>query len=195
MDVRQVGVVGDDILRGQLVRLTGPRPDDAEILSRWSEDAAYRRLMDTDAPRPLTPDAQRERDEGIAGDPNTYEFRVRLLDDDRLLGFVAVHGIEWPNRHAWIAMGIGEGADRGRGYGEESLHLLLRYAFHELGLHRLTLDVIATNHAAIRLYQKVGFREEGRLRQRVLRDGITSDLLYMGLLAPEWQDREAGEGL
>lgn len=177
------------------MRLTGPRPDDAEILSRWSEDASYRRLMDTDAPRPHSPQAQRERDEGADADPNIYEFRVRPLGEDRLLGFVAVHGIEWPNRHAWIAMGIGESADRRLGYGEESLRILLRFAFHELGLHRLSLDVISSNHPAIALYHKVGFREEGRLRQRVLRDGITSDLLYMGLLAPEWEELQSVGGL
>ncbi|MHB1575744.1 MAG: GNAT family N-acetyltransferase [Candidatus Dormibacteria bacterium] len=176
-----------DLFRGRLVRLCAPREDDAEILSRWSEDAQYRRLADTDAARPLAPGHFRERDEAGAEDPNNFEFRIRALDDDRLLGFVAVCGIEWVNRHGWVAIGIGDPAERGRGVGAEAMSLVLKYAFHELGLHRVSLDVIADNQAAIALYRNLGFIEEGRLRERVLRDGKRVDLLYMGMLARDWE--------
>ncbi|MHB8332967.1 MAG: GNAT family N-acetyltransferase [Candidatus Dormibacteria bacterium] len=176
-----------DLFRGQLVRLCAPRAEDAEILSRWSEDGVYRRRADTDAPRPRTADHFRERDEASGSDQDNFEFRIRTVDDDRLVGFVAVCGIEWANRHGWVAVGLGEAADRGRGYGLEAVSMALRYAFHELCLHRLSLDVIASNEPAISLYRKLGFQEEGRLRERVLRDGQTSDLLYMGLLRREWE--------
>ncbi|MGA9775601.1 MAG: GNAT family protein [Candidatus Dormiibacterota bacterium] len=178
-----------DIFRGSLVRLTAPRPDDAEILARWSEDAGYRRRMDTDAARPLPPQHFQDRDE--EPEPGAFEFRVRTLQDERLVGFTAVFGIEWPNRHGWFSMGIGDPADRGHGYGEEALRLTLRFAFHELGLHRVSLDVIAPNRPALELYRKVGFQEEGRLRERLLRGGGAFDLLYMGLLAREWESKSA----
>ncbi|MHB1500065.1 MAG: GNAT family N-acetyltransferase [Candidatus Dormibacteria bacterium] len=176
-----------DLFRGQLVRLCAPRADDADILSRWSEDDGYRRRADTDAARPLPPDHFRERDEGLGEDPNNFEFRIRTLDDDRLVGFVAICGIEWPNRHGWVAIGIGDPNERRRGFGGEAMALALRYAFHELGLHRLSLDVIADNQPALSLYRSLGFLEEGRLRERVLRDGRRFDLVYMGLLAADWE--------
>ena len=180
-----------DLFRGQLVRLCAPRAEDAEVLARWSEDGVYRRQADTDAPRPRTPDHFRERDELSGSDPDNFEFRIRTLDDDRLVGFVAVVGIEWANRHGWMAVGLGEATDRGRGYGREAVAMALRYAFHELGLHRLSLDVIADNEPAISLYRKLGFQEEGRLRERVLRDGQASDLLYMGLLRRDWEHTQS----
>ena len=184
-----------DLFRGSRVRLCAPRAEDAETLSRWSEDAQYRRLADTDAPRPLAPDHFRDRDEAHGEDPNNFEFRIRALDDDRLLGFVAVVGIEWPNRHGWVAIGLGDPAERARGFGTEAMGLVLRYAFHELGLHRVSLDVIADNQPAIALYRSLGFIEEGRLRERVLRDGQRTDLLYMGLLARDWElSRQAAAG-
>ncbi len=181
-----------NLFSGRLVRLCAPRADDAEFLSRWSEDATYRRLADTDAARPLPPEHFRERDEAMADDRANFEFRIRSLDDDRLLGFVAVCGIEWPNRHGWVAIGLGDPSDRGRGYGHEAMEMAIRYAFHELGLHRLSLDVIADNLPAIRLYRRLGFQEEGRLRERVLRDGERTDLIYMGLLCRDWEASRVG---
>ena len=87
----------------------------------------------------------------------------------------------------WVAVGIGDPADRGRGFGKEAVRLTLRYAFHELGLRRLSLDVISDNLPAIGLYRGLGFQEEGRLRERVYRDGLASDLIYMGLLRRDWE--------
>lgn len=183
-----------DLFQGQLIRLCAPRPEDPEVLSHWSEDGVYRRHADTDAPRPVTADHFRERDEMLDSDPDNFEFRIRTLHEDRLVGFVAICRVEWSNRHGWLAAGIGDAADRGRGYGGEAVSMALRYAFHELSLHRLSLDVIADNESAIGLYRKLGFEPEGRQLERVLRDGAALDLLYMGLLARDWERRQRGSG-
>jgi hypothetical protein len=86
-----------------------------------------------------------------------------------------------------MAVGIGDAGDRGKGFGKEASGLALRFAFHELGLRRLSLDVIADNLPALALYRGLGFREEGLVRERVYRDGRTTDLIYMGLLRREWE--------
>ncbi|HUY09491.1 MAG TPA: GNAT family protein [Candidatus Dormibacteraeota bacterium] len=175
------------LFHGDLIRLAAPRPEDAEVLSRWSEDGEYRRAMDTDAARPLPTEVFAERDQVSEASAGAYEFRVRTVQDDRLVGFVAIFSIEWPNSHGWIAVGIGDADDRGKGFGKEATSLGLGYAFHELGLRRLSLDVIADNLPAIALYRGLGFREEGRLRERLYRDGHTTDLIYMGLLRRDWE--------
>jgi hypothetical protein len=177
------------LFQGQLVRLTAPRPEDAELFSRWSEDGEYRRLADTEAPRPLSVEYFRERDQAADPPTDAIEFRIRTLEEDRLVGYVAIFTIEWHNGNGWVAIGIGDPADRSKGFGKEAMNLALRYAFHELGLHRLSLDVIADNKPAIDLYRALGFREEGRMRERVHRDGSPSDLIYMGLLRREWESR------
>jgi hypothetical protein len=84
-------------------------------------------------------------------------------------------------------MGLGGPENRGQGYGLEALALMLNYAFYELNLHRVSLNVIGDNLRAIRAYKKAGFKEEGHIRQAVQRDGQRHDLIWMGILRDEWR--------
>jgi len=177
-----------DLFRGRLVRLAAPRQEDAATQARWSHDAGYQRAVDTDYARPRPPEAF-ERPGG--DDATAVEFRLRTLKDDRLIGFVALHSIEWNNRAALLSIGIGEAEYRAKGYGSDALHLALRYAFDELNLERVGLDVISNNDAAIRAYERAGFRREGAMRHAVLRDGVWHDRIIMGILRDEWS---AGAG-
>jgi RimJ/RimL family protein N-acetyltransferase len=173
------------LLSGELVRLTWARPEDAVIMTRWREDAEYMRMVDTDWMRPASAEDSPLGRAGVA--PNGVEFRIRAVPDDRLIGFVALHSIEWNNQVGEISIGIGCSADWGKGYGTEALRLALRFAFDELNLNRVWLTVIGYNTRAVRAYEKVGFRHEGVLRQAGLRDGKRYDLLVMGLLREEWE--------
>jgi RimJ/RimL family protein N-acetyltransferase len=173
----------DDLFRGRLVRLAAPQQEDAAIMARWSHDAGYLRSLDTDYARPRGPEAFAPGDTASA---NAVEFRLRTLDEDRLIGLVALHSIEWNNRAGLLSIGIGEPDYRGKGYGSDALGLVLRYAFDELNLERVGLDVISNNTSALRTYERAGFQQEGRLRRAVLRDGQHHDLILMGILRHEW---------
>lgn len=175
-----------DLFRGTLVRLAARRPEDLEAFSRWSEDSVYRRLVDTEPARPLTPEEVAAGPDGGASTSHSTAFRLRTLDDDTLIGFVALFNIEWPHGSAMLAIGIGEAAYRGQGYGSDALRLILNYAFRELNLYRVGLDVIGSNARAIRAYERAGFRREGAWRGAVLRDGARQDRVLMGILRDEW---------
>lgn len=69
------------------------------------------------------------------------------------------------------------------------MHVMSRYAFNELNLRRVGLIVFEYNPRALRSYEKVGFKPEGRVREVMLRDGKCWDFLYMGLLREEWLER------
>lgn len=171
---------------GKRIRLAPFHPEDADTAARWTEDGEYQRQMDTDFARPSSAQEQSEMLNSRKS-PNSVNFALRTLEGDRLIGFVAIHSIEWNNQCGTLSIGIGEADYRGKGLGAEALELILNYAFNELNLYRVGLDVISTNERAIRAYHKAGFHEEGRLRASVYRDGQRSDRILMSVLRDEWQ--------
>lgn len=81
---------------------------------------------------------------------------------------------------------------QGSGYATEAARLLARYGFEQRRLAKLFAHVLATNPASVRVLEKVGFREEGRLRREGFVDGERVDVLRFGLLADEFEPDEAG---
>lgn len=170
---------------GNLVRLAATDKADHELIAQWTNNDEYMRLMDTDPARPMSKEAVDKFQEKF-DNPNNYEFRIRTLADDTLIGFVALE-VQWPNQNTWLAIGIGNPDYWGRGYGSDALQLALRYAFNELGVHRVTLNVLGYNTRAMRVYEKAGFTREGVLREIFYRDGKRWDMVYYGLLRHEWE--------
>ena len=93
-----------------------------------------------------------------------------------------------PNRSsAYLQLYIGSSQARGRGLGKNALLCALEWAFEHQGLNRVWLHVFPENQAAISLYTKMGFIQEGTEREAVLRDGTFEDQYRYSLLKAEWQ--------
>lgn len=188
-------MINTPLFEGQLVHF-GPidHEKDPEVVSRWTHDAAFMRMMYLDPMRPQAPwQAKKKLEElekSIEEDKNFFHFRVRSRTDDRLLGFAELYWISWTNGTGLIRLGLGDPADWRKGYGRETLGLLLRYAFAELNLHRLTAVIPEYNLAALALFQSFGFVEEVRRRQALERDNRFWNLLNYGLLAEEWKEMQ-----
>jgi len=69
------------------------------------------------------------------------------------------------------------------------MRVILRYAFTEVNLKRVTLNVFEFNPRAIRSYEKAGFRHEGRMRQVLNKEGRRWDMPFMGILREEWMEQ------
>jgi RimJ/RimL family protein N-acetyltransferase len=177
-----------DLFRGALTRLAAANPDtDAELFTRWDEDTEYSRLLDSDPPRLFTPKTVKEWMEKRAerGKP---EFLIRELEGDKPIGFCALWTPPPQHGNAFVAIGIGERDYWSKGYGSDALRTLVRYGFLELNLHRVSLGVFEYNARAIKAYEKVGFKMEGRERGAMLRDGKRWDFFCMGILRSEWEE-------
>ena len=94
--------------------------------------------------------------------------------------------MNWSARDAFVAIGIGETQYLSKGYGTDSMDVLLRFAFTEVNLKRVSLGVFEYNPRAIRSYEKAGFRHEGHLRHLLNKEGRRWNNLYMGILREEW---------
>jgi RimJ/RimL family protein N-acetyltransferase len=117
---------------------------------------------------------------------NFYHFMIRTKSGDRLIGKAVIARVEWTNGNGQLRIGIGAAEDRCKGYGTQALRMLLRFAFAELNLFRVSADVPEYNQAALALVEKSGFVEEVRRRQALERDARRWDLLVFGLLKDEW---------
>lgn len=182
--------MNNDLFLGKLVRLKAVDPQQmAESYSRWSQDTEYWRLMNAEPARPMSVKSTKDwlEDEIYKDPPGFIMFAIHILDDDRLIGEIGFEGGELPAGEMFVAVGLGEREYWGKGYGTDAMRLVLRYAFTELNLQRVSLTVSEYNARAVQSYRKAGFVEEGRLRGNEQRGGRRYDLIYMGILCEEWE--------
>ena len=115
--------------------------------------------------------------------------------DHGLIGTANIVDIDWKNRNAFHGLMLGNKDIRGRGYGQDAVMAIMRYAFHELGLNRLDGSMIEYNEASLKLYLgKCGWKEEGRQRAWYFRRGRYWDRLLVGVTAADHSSLlEAGD--
>jgi RimJ/RimL family protein N-acetyltransferase len=181
-------MIGISEYSGKLIRLTPVNLEkDSESNAIWQQNSEYLRLMDSIVAFPFT--AKQIKEWYEKGYSDRYEFTIRQLDDEKPLGFVELGGINWSARNAWAGIGIGEKGNWGKGIGTEAMQLMLKFAFNELNLRRISLGVFEYNLRAIRSYEKIGFIVEGRQKEIVFRDGKRSDMIVMGIFRDEWEEK------
>jgi RimJ/RimL family protein N-acetyltransferase len=184
------------LFEGKTIRL-GPidHEKDPEVEARWTHDLTLMRAIDRKVALPLSVAQVKKKYEAIEKDveesKKLFHFTIRSKEDNRMLGYARIEWIEWTHGTGNIQLVIGDPADRGKGYGSEAMQMMLRYAFTELNLYRLSAIVGEDNPGALRFFQRHGFVIEVRRRKSLLRDGQAWDLLHLGILRDEWL---AGEG-
>ena len=109
-------------------------------------------------------------------------FGIRRRAGTRLIGVCQLLSISRVHRSAELQIRIGDPAARNHGFGSQAVRSLVDFAFGDLNLHRVSLQVFATNTRAIRAYEKCGFSREGLLRQAAHIDGTYVDIVVMGIL-------------
>ena len=102
----------------------------------------------------------------------------------RAVGSVYYRDVDPVNHSAEYGIFIGEEDARDKGFGTETARLFTEFGFAQLGLHRISLRLLAENEPARRSYENAGFAVEGVFRDMVLLDGRYRDVVFMARLAP-----------
>ncbi len=152
---------------------------DAEIMRFWSY-APWQSFEQAEA--------WYARIEGYHAEGDTLQFVIKRLPELEVIGVCTLFKIDSNNRRAEIGYALARDA-WGQGYMHEALTALVDYGFNQLGLHRIEADIDPLNTQSAASLERLGFTEEGLLRERWYVNGQTSDSAMFGLLEGEWRER------
>lgn len=170
------------VIRGERIYLRSVEREDLARCHRWINDETLTATLAQRYPVSLAQEADWIERAARGQDPSQLTLAICLAKDGRHIGNCGLEAIDRDNRTATLGIFIGERDCHGKGLGEEAVRALCRYAFDELDLRKIRLDVYTTNPGAARTYARVGFRREGLLREEVFRRGKPLDVIRMGLL-------------
>ena len=170
----------DLIVTGERVALGPLRRELAPTYSRWLNHAEVRHAVEYfGIATPASEEAWVDKHAVASAErqPTTAAFTIYDLDDRGPVGTVAL----WEISHLYATgmFGILIGERRGQGFGTEATHLMLDWGFHTLGLRNVMLQALAWNGAAIRAYEKAGFRRIGTRRRAAMSRGRRTDVVLM----------------
>jgi len=172
-------------LRGQRVGLGPLEPTMLADFTRWINDFETVRTLGLD-PRPMTRAEEQQWLSRIRG-PSEVVFAIFDLEDMAAVGSTNLFNINHRHQTCEIGIAILDPARRGKGLGTEAVSLIADYAIHGLEMHNVQVATYEFNWAGQAAYAKAGFREYGRRRKARLHNGQWWDVIYMDVLAPEWQ--------
>lgn len=120
--------------------------------------------------------------------PGSVMFAVCAKENDRYIGNARLGSIDWVNRICTYGRLIGDPEYRGKGYGTDALLLLLRYGFHTLGMNRIWSTADSLNAVSLRSNEKIGMKQEGRMREALYRDGAFRDTIILSMLRRDFDE-------
>jgi RimJ/RimL family protein N-acetyltransferase len=176
------------MLRGERVVLRALEREDVDRLVELLEDLEVAHRASNDPPLPWSKARwEAELEEWTGEDDTTARFAIEL--DGELIGDCQLSSIDHYRGVCNLGITLGR-AYWGQGYGKDTIRMLVGYAFRYLNMRKVCLEVLADDERAVGAYKKVGFIEEGRLRQQAWFEGAYADALVMGLLREEWNEAE-----
>jgi RimJ/RimL family protein N-acetyltransferase len=179
------------MLTGESVYLTNLDPANADTARRWINDPEINRyLLTGQVPVSAADEAawyQKAVADWSAG--TAYQFEIHLIADDRYIGNCGLHKVDMRHRSAEIGILIGETSEQNHGFGSDAIMTLTRFGFDTLGLNRLEIRSQADNDRSMHLYERLGFKPVGRMREATYTFGHFVDEALFDMLASEWRAR------
>ena len=117
-----------------------------------------------------------------------FQWGIERKSDGRILGTCTLFNVHAANMRAELGYCLASDHWK-QGYMREALTALIDHAFGPMKLRRLEADVDPRNANSMRILDKLGFRQEGLLRERWNVGGEIQDSAFLGLLAHEWNER------
>lgn len=176
------------MLKGKLVLLRPVRRSDLQNFLKWFNDPEVTRYLDRSLPLTEMEEEKNVEELGTTRARTDAAFVIEASEHPaQSIGWIDLTGINPKDHNAMFGIVIGEKECWGKGYGMEAARLLVNYGFEQLNLHRISSRVHALNERSLKLHNRVGFKEEGRQREAIFKNGIFHDYVMFGVLREEWK--------
>ncbi|MCL5270155.1 MAG: GNAT family N-acetyltransferase [bacterium] len=174
------------MFEGNLTRLRACREEDVPLAQQFISDPEVSLNMVPDIPYPMTLGEERKWYESLSARGDRYSFAIETREETRYIGGCGVNNINWKNGTAEVGIFIGDPEFRDKGCGTDALGTPVRFAFGQIHINKLKLNVFSFNARAICCYEKLNFKLEGVLRQEIFRDVRYHDIHIMSILREEY---------
>lgn len=172
-----------------MVRLEQFEPEDFQQLIDWIDSEAVMTSWSGNLFRyPLTERSLKWyiKDTNVFKKSAAYVYKV-TDEDNNAIGHISLGSISWTNRSARVTrVLLGNNGQRGKGCCRQMVEAVLKIAFEDLNMHRVSLGVYSENIAAIKCYEKSGFIVEGIHRDVLRYKERWWSMIEMAVLRPDW---------
>jgi RimJ/RimL family protein N-acetyltransferase len=166
------------MIAGEHVILRAFERDDAERCYRWMNDPNIVRTLKSRYPIAFQNEIE-WLERAMHANSSERHFAVERKDDRTHIGNASIHDIEWISRTASFGLFIGEPSAWNRGFGSDAIGTLVRFAFEEMNLRKMRINVFEYNERAKHVLLTHGFVQEGRLAREFFREGTYHDILIL----------------
>ncbi|MGF6906545.1 GNAT family N-acetyltransferase [Fusobacterium sp. PH5-44] len=130
---------------------------------------------------PLSLESQKEYiEKAMVNSGPMFSFAIEEKNSGKYIGGCGINSYNEKNRNVTVGLWLGE-EFQGKGYGSDTLRTLCSHIFNEMNIHKIKLQYYKFNTKCEICYKKVGFKEEGVLRDEIFRYGKYHDIIVMGL--------------
>lgn len=170
-------------LSGKKVYLRQIEEKDLSQLVAFDNEENIRILGDDDIPYPTS---IKNLESFLNANELGKNFAICKVNEDTLIGSIAVYSVNYQNSNCEIGITISKDF-QGNGFGREAMEILIHFIFMYLPMNKIKLQVFAFNPKAIHLYESLGFKHEGTLKEEIFRFSTFQDLENYALLRKNWK--------
>ncbi len=173
--------------RGKRVVLRQLKLTDADIIMKHWNDLETRQYLKVQLPYSLEDEIEFiKKSWKNMRYGNKYTFAIETVENKKFIGVCSLENLDYKSRSATLGIVIMDKRYWNKGFGTDTMILLIAIAFKIINLNRVELDVYATNIRAKKVYEKVGFKTIGIRRQAEFVLGKYIDVYAMDILASDF---------
>lgn len=168
------------MIAGDLVILRALERSDLERSYHWMNDPIIVRALKSRYPIPFEQEAEWLEKAAHSTSVDRH-FAIERKDNRTHIGNASIHAIDWVSRTAFFGLFIGDPGAWNRGFGTDSVRTLVRFAFEEMNLQKLKINVFDYNDRAKHVLDAIGFIQEGKLTREFYREGKYHDIVIYSI--------------